>query len=67
MGLAAAVEALGERAPLPIRCQIPLRRWPERVERAAYFAINEALANVYKHAGATSAGVASVASTPSWT
>jgi len=56
-GLAAVVETLAERAPLPVRVQVPARRWPGQVERAAYFVINEALTNVYKHAGATSAEV----------
>jgi signal transduction histidine kinase len=56
-GLAAAVEMLAERAPLPVRANVPARRWAEHVERAAYFVITEALANVYKHANATSAHV----------
>lgn len=57
-GLPAAVERLAERAPLPVLFDIPPRRWPGPVERTAYFVINEALANVYKHAHATRATVA---------
>lgn len=52
-GLAAAVEALAERAPLPVLADIPDRRRPEHLERAAYFIVTEALANTYKHAEAT--------------
>jgi signal transduction histidine kinase len=52
-GLAAAVEALAELAPLPITVDVPDRRFAEPVERAAYFLVTEALANVYKHAGAS--------------
>jgi signal transduction histidine kinase len=32
-------------------------RWPKHVEITAFFVISEALANVYKHAGATHATV----------
>jgi signal transduction histidine kinase len=51
-GLAAVVEMLDERAPLPVLFEVPPRRWPDRIEQAAYFILNEALANVYKHARA---------------
>lgn len=51
-GLAAAVEALAERAPLRVGTAIPAGRLPEAVERTAYFMITEALTNVYKHARA---------------
>jgi signal transduction histidine kinase len=56
-GLAAAVEVLAERAPVPTLADVPTRRWPEQLERAAYFVVAEALANVYKHAGASRARV----------
>lgn len=56
-GLAAVVETLAERAPLPVIFNIPPRRWAAHIERAAYFVINEALANVYKHAHASRAVV----------
>lgn len=52
LGLPAAVEALAERAPLPVSVEVSDRRWPEPTERAAYFLIAEALTNVYKHARA---------------
>lgn len=56
-GLAAAVEVLAERAPVPVLADVPMQRWPEHLERAAYFVITETLANVYKHAGASRARV----------
>jgi signal transduction histidine kinase len=56
-GLAAAVEILAERAPLPVLFNIPSRRWPSPIERTAYFVVNESLANVYKHALASCATV----------
>jgi signal transduction histidine kinase len=52
-GLAAAVDALAELAPVPVIVDIPAERGPGHVERAAYFMISEALANVYKHAAAS--------------
>jgi signal transduction histidine kinase len=59
-GLGAAVEALAERAPLPVyvATELPDRRLPERVELAAYFVVSEALTNVAKYASATQASVA---------
>ncbi|MFG2004556.1 sensor histidine kinase [Spirillospora sp. NPDC048911] len=56
-GLAVAMETVAERAPLPVVADVPVRRWPGHVERAAYFVIAEALANVYKHARAGKATV----------
>jgi signal transduction histidine kinase len=56
-GLAAVVETLAERAPIPVRFQVPARRWAADIEQTAYFVINEALANIYKHAEATHATV----------
>jgi PAS domain S-box-containing protein len=56
-GLAAAVEALAERAPLPVQVEIPEERYPTSVESAAYFVAAEALTNVAKYAGATTAHV----------
>jgi signal transduction histidine kinase len=56
-GLAAVVETLAERAPIPVQFTVPGLRWPDHVERTAYFVINESLANVYKHAAATQATV----------
>ena len=52
------LEALGERAPLPVSLdQMPAERLPAPVEAAAYFVVAEALTNVVKYAGASTAAV----------
>jgi signal transduction histidine kinase len=57
-GLAVAVESLAARAPVPVRLSVELEsRMPERLEVAAYYVVSESLANVAKHARATSASV----------
>ena len=57
-GLAAAVETLAAKAPVPVTVDIdPARRWTPEVESTAYFVVSEALANVAKYAHATSARV----------
>ena len=57
-GLAAAVEALARRAPLPVTVQSNAHeRLPDQIELAAYFLVSEALTNVVKHASATHASV----------
>jgi len=57
-GLAAAIEGLADRAPLPVALQAtPDARLPERVESASYFVVAEALTNVAKYAHATRATV----------
>jgi signal transduction histidine kinase len=57
-GLGAAVEALAQRAPLPVEVgEVPAQELPERVELAAYLVVSEALTNVAKHASATPASV----------
>jgi signal transduction histidine kinase len=56
-GLAAAVESLADRAPLPVEVDIPDGRYPPSVESAAYFVAAEALTNVAKYARATSVRV----------
>jgi signal transduction histidine kinase len=57
-GLEAALEALADRAPLPVSLdQMPAERLPAPVEAAAYFVVAEALTNVAKYAGASSAEV----------
>jgi signal transduction histidine kinase len=57
-GLEAALEALAERAPLPVSLdEMPAERLPAPVEAAAYFVVAEALTNVAKYAGASSAEV----------
>jgi signal transduction histidine kinase len=57
-GLAAAVGALADRAPVPVRVVIPEERYPASVESAAYFVAAEALTNVAKYAAASAALVA---------
>src|SRR5215207_5098790 len=56
-GLAAAVEGLAERAPLPVDVDIAEERHPAAVESAAYFVAAEALTNVAKYARASTARV----------
>ncbi|MEU2720373.1 sensor histidine kinase [Streptomyces smyrnaeus] len=58
-GLGAALEALAERSPVPVRVDERLGslRPAEALEIAAYFAASEALTNVAKHSGAAHATV----------
>jgi signal transduction histidine kinase len=57
-GLAAAVEALGTRAPVPVEVvEVPRERLAPSLEATAYFTVAEALTNVAKYAGATHATV----------
>jgi signal transduction histidine kinase len=57
-GLRPALEALGRRAPMPVRLETPLsRRLPEAVETAVYYLVAEALTNAAKHARAETAVV----------
>jgi signal transduction histidine kinase len=57
-GLAAALEGIAERLPLPVSVQGPPRTLDVSVEATLYFVACEALANVVKHANAESARVA---------
>jgi signal transduction histidine kinase len=57
-GLAVALEAVGARAPLPVQLSVTNERLPQHAEVAAYYLVSEALANVAKHADASSARVA---------
>jgi signal transduction histidine kinase len=52
-GLAAALESVAERAPLPvrIRCDLPVEP-PATVRAVAWFVISEAVTNAAKHSGA---------------
>ena len=55
-GLAAALEAQTRKAPIPVKVQVGgIGRYPQEVEAAAYFSCLEALQNVAKYAGASSA------------
>lgn len=54
-GLAAALEDVAERLPLPVRVIAPATRVATAVEATAYFVACEALANVVKHAKASRA------------
>jgi signal transduction histidine kinase len=57
-GLPAALEDLAARATVPVEViAAPGERLPDPVEAAAYFVVSECLANIGKHAGATSATV----------
>jgi signal transduction histidine kinase len=57
-GLAVALESLAARATLPVRLNVALEgRLPERLEVAAFYLVSESLANIGKHAQATSATV----------
>jgi signal transduction histidine kinase len=52
-GLAAALEAVTARSPVPVTLDVALPRRPaETAETAAYFVICECLANTAKHSGA---------------
>jgi len=57
-GLAVALESLAARAAVPVRLTVGFEgRLPEQLEVAAYYVIAESLANIGKHARATSATV----------
>ena len=51
-GLAAALEALTRKSPVPVQLDVCADRLPPRVEGTAYFVASEALSNVVKHAHA---------------
>jgi len=58
-GLAAALEGVAARAPVPVELRVELdSRLPEPVELAAYFLVSEGLTNVAKYARASAASVA---------
>ena len=57
-GIGAAVRTLAERAALPVQVDATDERLPGEVETALYFVVAEALANIAKHAGATSVSIA---------
>jgi signal transduction histidine kinase len=58
-GLAAALDSLSERSPIPVHLSgAPVERLPESAEAAAYYVVSEALANAAKHAHASIVDVA---------
>jgi PAS domain S-box-containing protein len=56
-GLRAALESLTARAPVPVTLEVTDERFAPTVEATAYFVAAEALANVAKHAAASTAHV----------
>jgi signal transduction histidine kinase len=57
-GLEIALEQLAARGPVPVRLTVEIgSRLPERLEVAAFYLVSESLANIGKHAKATSASV----------
>jgi len=56
-GLAAALDELAARSPVPARIEAPPGRWPPAIEAAAYFVCSEALTNMAKYARASRATV----------
>ncbi len=54
-GLSAALASLAARSPLPVELRVTDVRVAEEVERTTWFVCSEALANVIKHAHASSA------------
>jgi signal transduction histidine kinase len=55
-GLAVALKSLAARATVPVELRVDLaERLPEPLEVAAYYLVSESLANIGKHAQATSA------------
>ncbi|HEU5204930.1 MAG TPA: ATP-binding protein [Candidatus Limnocylindrales bacterium] len=64
-GLAAALETLAERSPIPVRLEATDARYRAAVEIAAFYVVAEALANAARHAGATEAAV-SVSNDGQW-
>ena len=51
-GLAAAIDTLAARSPLPVSVSVPDERLPAPVEATAYYVVSEALANAAKHSRA---------------
>jgi signal transduction histidine kinase len=56
-GLAVALESMAARAPVPVRVMVDPERLPEPLEVAAYYVVSESLANIGKHARASSATI----------
>ena len=57
-GLKVALEQLAARGPVPVRLSVDVERvYLERLEVAAFYVVSESLANIGKHAKASSATV----------
>jgi|HubBroStandDraft_6_1064221.scaffolds.fasta_scaffold02808_10 signal transduction histidine kinase len=56
-GLRSGVTAIVSRLDLPVRMEVPARRFPAEIEASAYFVVAEALTNVVKHSRAERAEV----------
>ena len=56
-GLRAGVHSVAARLDLPVQVDVPPQRFPEEIERSAYFIVSESLTNVVKHAHARHAEV----------
>jgi signal transduction histidine kinase len=56
-GLAAGIDALVSRSPVPVAVTVPRERFSAEVEATAYFVVAEALTNIAKHARAQSVEV----------
>jgi len=56
-GLAGALAALAEHAPVQVEVVAPAAKLPAEVEAVAYFVCSEALANIAKHASASRVSV----------
>jgi signal transduction histidine kinase/type IV secretory pathway VirB2 component (pilin) len=56
-GLAAAARTLAARSPIPVTVSADAPRFPAAVETAGYYLIAEALANITRYAGASSAWI----------
>jgi signal transduction histidine kinase len=57
-GLEVALESMAASAPVSVRLNVALEeRLPEQIEVAAYYVVSESLANIGKHACASSASV----------
>ena len=56
LGLPAAIGELADQSPIPVAVDAHLAgRLPSQIENTAYFVVAEALTNIAKHSGATSA------------
>ncbi|ROQ67825.1 histidine kinase [Streptomyces sp. 840.1] len=57
-GLVAAIEDYAGRFPIPVTVDLRLpQRLPRKIETTMYFLLNEALTNIAKHSGASTAAV----------